>query len=198
MGCDILRADIESLVYNGQPMSFLYFAYGSNMLSSRLIARCSSARVVGLAFARSYVLEFSKKSIDGSGKAALVEKTNAIHTPGVLFEIDAIEREALDKFEGAGKGYDRVDDFQLETVDESVTATTYIASETQSGLIPFDWYLALVIAGAREHKLGDAHVVRLRAMKSVPDGNVGRASRITALEALARHGYDDHIALLRN
>lgn len=30
-------------------MTFLYFAYGSNMLSARLKARCPSAKVIGKA-----------------------------------------------------------------------------------------------------------------------------------------------------
>lgn len=32
-------------------MTFLYFAYGSNMLPARLQARCGSARVIGAATA---------------------------------------------------------------------------------------------------------------------------------------------------
>lgn len=179
-------------------MSFLYFAYGSNMLSSRLIARCPSAKVIGIASARHHALKFSKKSIDGSGKATLLECVDAIHTPGVLFEIEEGEREELDKFEGAGKGYDRVDKFGIETINETATATTYLASETQSDLIPFDWYLALVIAGALEHELGDEHTDRLRAVAYMPDKNQTRESRIVALEALARHGHINHVALLRH
>lgn len=178
-------------------MIFLYFAYGSNMLSSLLLARCPGAKVIGTTFARNYALELSKKSIDGSGKATLIENTDSIHTPGVLFEIEAGEREALDKFEGAGKGYDRVDEFSVETTDEPVTATTYLVSATQSDLIPFDWYLALVIAGVLEHGLGDAYAHRLRAILYAPDRKAARKSRIAALEALARHGCDDYIALLR-
>ncbi len=178
-------------------MTFLYFAYGSNMLSSRLRARCPSAKVIGITLARNHALEFSKKSIDGSGKATLIENTDSIHTPGVLFEIEAVEREALDRFEGEGNGYDRVDEFSVETIDKAVTATTYLASATQSDLLPFDWYVALVIAGGLEHELGDQYTNRLRAIQYASDEDVTRKSRVAALEALARHGYDDHKALLR-
>lgn len=178
-------------------MSFLYFAYGSNMLSSRLIARCPSARVIGTAIAANHVLEFSKMSNDGSGKATLVSQSSAIHTPGVLFEIDAGERDALDKFEGAGKGYDRTDEFSVTMNEETVNATTYLASATQSDLLPFDWYLAVVIAGALEHELGGDHHNLLLAIARVIDEDVTRKTRTAALKALADHGHRDHMTLLK-
>ena len=52
-------------------MTFLYFSYGSNMLTERLRARCPSANCIGIATATGYALEFSKSSVDGSGKATL-------------------------------------------------------------------------------------------------------------------------------
>jgi len=177
-------------------MSILYFAYGSNMLSSRLIARCPSAKVIGIAAAESHALQFSKKSIDGSGKATLVKQSLSTQTPGVLFEIDAPERDALDKFEGAGKGYDRIDDFKIETQDKTISATTYLATKTYNDLVPFDWYLALIIAGALEHRLGEEHADRLRAVDNLPDHETSRKSRIAALKALADHGHHDHMSLL--
>lgn len=178
-------------------MSFVYFAYGSNMLSSRLKARCSSARVIGIAHARHHVLEFTKRSIDGSGKATLTGGAASNETPGVLFEIDADQRIALDKFEGAGNGYDRVEDFKVDTIDGTITATTYLASTIQSDLIPFDWYLALVVAGALEHRLLKAHIHRLSATAYASDQDLTRKSRVAALEALASHGYEDHMTLLK-
>lgn len=58
-------------------MTFLYFAYGSNMLPTRLLGRCPSARVVGTGVARAWSLAFSKASKDGSGKATLVTAPNS-------------------------------------------------------------------------------------------------------------------------
>lgn len=166
------------------------------MLSSRLAARCSSAKMIGTASAQQHALKFSKKSIDGSGKATLVEQLGAIQTPGVLFEIDVNQREELDKFEGAGKGYDRDDEFRVISDSNELSVTTYLASENQGGLSPFDWYLALVIAGALEHNLGDGHLAHLRATKCMVDENTVRKSRVAALKALAKHGYDDHKMVL--
>ena len=180
-------------------MTFLYFAYGSNMLSSRLIARCNSARVMGAAIAPNHTLEFSKPSSDKSGKAALIPSVGLdVHTHGVLFEIEMAELQALDKAEDAGYGYERHDAFSaLRSGDnETVTAVTYIANEPRAELRPFDWYLALVVAGALEHELGDDHVDSLLAVSYDRDLETDRKSRQEALEALSKHGYFNHAKLL--
>ncbi|WP_371228096.1 gamma-glutamylcyclotransferase family protein [Roseovarius sp. 2305UL8-3] len=177
-------------------MSFLYFAYGSNMLSSRLTARCPSAKVIGLGTAKYWNLEFSKKSIDGSGKATLISTTETSRTTGVLFEIGASDLNELDRFEGAG--YERSDKFSIETDDGPLSATTYLASERHSDMVPYDWYLALIVAGALEHKLNDAHTARLRMATRKPDQNLTRKSRNAALKALALHDHVDYLKLLEN
>lgn len=64
-------------------MTFLYFAYGSNMLPARLLGRCPSAKVVRTGVARAWSLAFSEASKDGSGKATLVIAVNW-YRPGTL------------------------------------------------------------------------------------------------------------------
>lgn len=178
-------------------MSFLYFAYGSNMLTARLTARCPSARVIGTAIASNHALEFTKPSKDESGKATLINTVaQDIHTPGVLFEIAESERRKLDKAEG--EGYASHDQFEVKLAasDETVMATTYLASRTEAHLKPYDWYLALVIAGVHHHELEAGHARRLRQIRYEVDGDLTRKGRADALRALAEHGYDDHIVLL--
>lgn len=178
-------------------MSFLYFAYGSNMLPARLVARCPSALVHGKATANGFDVEFSKESKDGSGKATLISDKD-LRSPGVLFEIEMDELKALDRAEGAGYGYDRVENFSVELNEngETVSATTYIASQTNQHLKPFDWYLALVIAGAHHHGLGETYIERLRLIEHIVDAEHSRKGRLEALEALSSHGHQDHGALM--
>src|ERR1700692_2844193 len=106
-----------------QRMNFHYFAYGSNMLPARLSARCRSARVVGKGIAQDFALEFSKPSKDNSGKATLVNAQGAT-VPGVVYEIEAAERDALDRHEGLGSGYRRDDNFVVEGVFPNVQFST--------------------------------------------------------------------------
>lgn len=178
-------------------MNFLYFAYGSNMLTQRLVARCPSATVLGTATAQNYDLQFSKPSIDGSGKATLVGARD-MQTRGVLFEIKRSDLKALDKAEGAGKGYDRLDGFdvRLDFEDRAEAVVTYLATKTNAALSPYDWYLGLVVAGAHQHELGKEHIERIRSNPHLVDKKLDRPSRIDALAALIAHGHSDHTALL--
>lgn len=180
-------------------MSFLYFAYGSNMLAARLAHRCASATLVGAASVAGHRLSFDKVGVDGSGKATLHKLGDKLaRVPGVLFEITLPDRDHLDRAESAGVGYDRVDNFcvTLRSSGEAVTATSYIASQTQAGLRPYDWYLALIVAGARQHDLARHHVDRLAGSEFVIDHDEDRDARKLALHVLRSSGHHDHHRLL--
>jgi len=173
-------------------MTFLYFAYGSNMLTARLKSRCDSASVVGIAYANNRMIQFSKLSCDGSGKATL-RPAQGKRTPGVLFEIRSAQCDKLDHAEGFPNGYDRCDAFPVHRPDgQAVRAVTYLARSPEQGLSVFDWYLALVIAGAREHCLDDEHVEALQNVKCIPDPTDDRPARRKALKALDLAGYSDY------
>ncbi len=180
-------------------MTICYFAYGSNMLTARLKARCDRARPTGCAVADGWGMEFSKPSKDCSGKANLSSKAGC-ETAGVLYEIPMTQRDALDKAEGATLrgGYRRCDAFPVRLVGggETVTASTYLATETDSSLKPYDWYLALVIAGAREHGLDEAYIASLLRMAPMLDPVEGRQTRVEAMEALRKAGFSDYRELL--
>ena len=179
--------------------TFCYFAYGSNMLTERLKVRCPRAKAIGCAIADGQVIEFSKRSKDNSGKATLSGKTGA-RTVGVLFEIPKNERDDLDDAEGvSGGGYERCNEFVVSLVDGdgTMTATTYLATKTESGLKPYDWYLALVIAGASEHDLGEDCLASLRRVNSKRDPRASRCTRIEAIEVLKKAGFPDYGKLLR-
>ena len=158
-------------------MTFYYFAYGSNMLTTRLKPRCPGTVLVGRADADGFVVEFSKRSIDGSGKAALREDTGG-RASGVLFEIPKAELGLLDSHEGLGSGYDRHDSFAVRRAGsgEIVQAKTYLATATDSSLTPYDWYLALVIAGARENGLGKTCLEALRRVAYSADPAGGKVN----------------------
>lgn len=174
-------------------MTFLYFAYGSNMLPARLLGRCPSARAVGLGVARGWNLEFSKVSNDGSGKATLVPAP-ASAIPGVIFEIDLTEREKLDKHEGVGLGYRRDDTFAVE--GSTGPTSSYLGTLLDQTRQPFDWYLATIIAGAELHGLDIAYVASLKRTPFVDDTKLDRKTRVVAIQAMQTHGIEDYRKLL--
>ncbi|MFC1732228.1 gamma-glutamylcyclotransferase family protein [candidate division KSB1 bacterium] len=81
------------------------FFYGSNMSSERLKAknRAPSAKSIEIGKIDNKKLVCNKKSIDGTGKANLIEEIGST-VWGVLFEVDETEIRILDKIE---KGYER-------------------------------------------------------------------------------------------
>ena len=174
-------------------VTFCYFAYGSNMLTTRLARRCLGASRVGRADAGDHVIEFSKPSIDKSGKATLRHTTGG-RTPGVLFKIPITELGRLDECEGAGKGYERCDAFPVRRLDDDkiLKATTYLATSPNSSRKPYDWYLALVIAGAQEHRISDEYLAELRRVEFMTDPDPDRKTRAEAIDDLNAAGIEDY------
>lgn len=167
------------------------------MLTERLVARCPSAKVIGVANAANHTLNFLKPSIDNSGKATLLAAgAVSSYTPGMLFEIAQTDLGNLDAAEGAGyKPYDNFQVWRAET-GETVSAKTYIATKIKADVKPYDWYLALVIAGARQHGLGRGYVHMLCQTECDDDPDPERSTRIKALCVLKLAGHEDYRDLL--
>ncbi len=144
-----------------------------------------------MAIASARRLTFGKRSLDGSGKGTLepAGSGNDLEAHGVLFEIAASERDQLDLWEG--DGYWRDDAFLVESRDrnEIVSATTYLAKQPEPGLIPYDWYLALVLAGAIQNGLPAQYVAALARVATIPDPAPNRASRLVAHRVLNESGF---------
>ena len=171
---------------------FQYFAYGSNVLLERLRERCPSSTAIAPACARDWGITFTKRGRDGSGKATLVRADSAkLDAFGMIYDIDVAEGVDLDAAEGYG--YDRVDNFQVHNAIDGTSrkVVTYIARDDAivQHLHPFDWYLALVIAGAIQNKLQCDHVTNLRKLPAVLDTKLMRSGRLLAMSALAKSGY---------
>jgi AIG2-like family len=154
----------------------VYFAYGSNMLTARLRERAPSATPIGIGQLTGHVLAWDKRSRrDGSGKCdAEATGREADVIWGVLFELDPSDKPALDRAEGLGAGYveKRV---RIRTEAGMVDAVTYCATDKDPALRPYQWYKALVVAGAREHGLPAHYRRELERAATVADPRPGRA-----------------------
>lgn len=166
--------------------TFLYFAYGSNMLLARLRERCSSAFEPVVAELRGYELRWHKKSIDGSGKCDIVKSDQlGASVFGVLFTIAIKQKDKLDKAEGLGAGYDERQVEVLRGADRRI-ATAYVATITDPRLNPYTWYRALVVAGAKERRLPADYIAHLEAVAADVDPNQARHDKNMALIDEAR------------
>ena len=176
--------------------SFLYFAYGSNMLTQRLTARCAGAVPLGKALARDHQVGFFLKGADGSAKAGMVPKKGA-QSWGVLFEMPLAEQGVLDGFEGEGEYYARetipiMHDFQGIVAE----AVTYLAHSEHltNALLPFDWYRALCAGGATQHRLPAKTLEKISShdVFAGPYVSAGAAEgHSLALQALHAAGFAD-------
>jgi len=144
-----------------------YFAYGSNLLTRRLRERVRSARPIGKVTLNLHRLAWHKISRDGSGKCDIAPDPNGT-VWGVVFEIDSQEKHILDGAEGLGYGYDEKEvTVTIDGVD--VQASTYFATQIDPGTLPYHWYKALVLAGAREHGLPREYVSSIERVRSIED-----------------------------
>jgi uncharacterized protein (TIGR00369 family) len=140
----------------------LYFAYGSNMATARLRARAVSARSLGAARLEGFSWRCNKYSLDGTAKANL-GREDADETWGVLYEIEGTDLEALDRSEG---GYERIAVVVRLGDGAPREAYTYVSQRLcEPDVVPADWYLALVVAGAREHALPEDWVRSIEAAR---------------------------------
>lgn len=157
-----------------EAVTFLNFAYGSNMLSARLRERVPSARPAGTACLPGFSLRWHKVSVDGSGKCNVVEDaTPGACVWGVVFAIDFAQKDSLDKAEGLGNGYGSRE-VSVMLGGATLTAQAYVATRTDAAYLPYDWYKALVVAGAREHVLPPDYVAVLEAQPCTVDANEER------------------------
>lgn len=159
-----------------------YFAYGSNMLTARLRERVPSATAILVGQLAGHVLRWDKRSLsDGSGKCdaeATGRQQDVVW--GVLFELDAKDKPALDQAEGLGAGY-LEKPVRILTDTGVVDAVTYYATNKDPTLRPYQWYKALVIAAAREHGLPARYRSGLELVVTVSDPDHARTRGYGAL-----------------
>jgi AIG2 family protein len=158
-------------------LTFVAFAYGSNMLTGRIRKRCPSAAALGMAELHGHELRWHKRSRDGSGKCDVVQTNDASAVVyGVLYEISVGEKLALDKAEGLGNGYE-AKNAEVAFNDAPRMASIYHATDIDPSLKPYTWYKAFVVAGAKEHNLPGKYIERLVATEAIEDPDRERHSR---------------------
>lgn len=156
----------------------LYFAYGSNLSTLRLLQRVPSARLFSTGQLHRHKLVFHKIGRDGSAKC------NAFFTGrqndfllGALYSIHPDHKSLLDAAEGLGNGYEtKLVTIQTHT-DTVVNAFTYYATRISGDIKPFHWYKEHVLAGAREHSFPRQYVDQLSSVESIRDNNATRTSK---------------------
>lgn len=148
----------------------LYFSYGSNMSSARLLARVPSACFITTATLIEHELRYHKRSADGSGKCNAFQTGNPNHQVlGVVFEISAAHKPDLDRYEGLGYGYEEKEVTLINSSGQEIIAYSYYATQIDHALKPYHWYKHHVMTGARENGLPEFYVNEYLNIESIAD-----------------------------
>lgn len=160
-------------------MTSFVFAYGSNMCSGRFrnynvtpLGRWQSALL------EDFILNFNKRSTDGSGKATILQSLgNALW--GVLYEVPTADLGLLDDGE---RGYVR-ESVTVLVESQPVIAWVYIAERPDATmrLRPYRWYKRFLVVGVREHALPSEYIDRLTAIEYLIHPNQSRQTHRLAI-----------------
>jgi len=134
----------------------LYFAYGSNMSSNRLIERISSAKVIGPASLDGFIWCCNKLAHDGTARANLMSDDAAV-VLGVLFSMKVKQWRRLDQLE---TGYRRIE-VEVEHKGELKKAYTY-QSDLLTRQPPSEIYISFIVDGLLEHQMSSEYVSEIR------------------------------------
>jgi hypothetical protein len=160
----------------------LYFAFGANVHPDWLRLRIPDAELLGAAELPGHRLAFRKRGRDGAARSdAQPSDTPGASLPGALY---AVRRAALDRMGAAGAGY-RIEEVEVLFAGERRRALTWRAEDSAvaAGLVPLDWYVALIRAGASLLGLPAEHRRWLAAVKVQVDADSEQAHAARAILA---------------
>lgn len=177
-------------------MGLLYFAYGSNLLTPRLVKRCKTAKPFRPALAPGWGVGFRKEGMDGSAKATLFPDAGGLGVAGMLFHLDEGDLAVLDTAEGPLYERGPLTVTDLANPEREHAAISYVARTLCDTLKPYDWYHALIRAGGEAHRLPAQHLAWLDTAETMPDPETLRPGRLIALDALRAAGCEALIATL--
>lgn len=149
-----------------------YFAYGSNMSPERLQKRVPSATLIGVFSLARYELKFHKIGKDGSAKGDAFFTGNVSDVVlGVLYSIECSEKVQLDEAEGLGNGYEEKEVSLINERGEATVGFLYYATNINSALPPFSWYVHHILKGAENAQLPKEYVQQISRVQTVEDAD---------------------------
>ncbi len=118
----------------------------------------------------------NKLSNDGSTKGNIELVNPGDFVLGVIFSIDSNQIDILDRFEGAGFGYNKTTVLVRNESNEELSCLTYIAdpSALNNAILPYDWYINFFIAGATQNNFPPEYINFLKQFDFTIDSNEER------------------------
>ncbi|XP_015254591.1 gamma-glutamylcyclotransferase b [Cyprinodon tularosa] len=149
--------------------TFLYFAYGSNLLKERLQLRNPSATVHCVARLKDYRLVFGNykglASDRWHGGVASIEHSPGDEVWGVVWRMNISDLQSLDNQENVMLGAYRPVELQVMTKGQEINCRTYIMNSCVYAQ-PSPQYLQVIVMGAEQNGLPKEYQEKLRAIET--------------------------------
>ncbi|XP_037310123.1 gamma-glutamylcyclotransferase [Pungitius pungitius] len=150
-------------------LTFLYFAYGSNLLKERLQLKNPSAQVHCVARLKDHRLVFGNHKGLASerwhGGVATVEHSPGDEVWGVVWKMSTSDLESLDSQENVTLGAYSPVDLSVKTKEHEIHCRTYIMNSCVYAP-PSPQYLQVIMMGAEQNALPTDYQEKLRAIKT--------------------------------
>lgn len=152
--------------------AFYYFAYGSNMNLAQMNQRCSSPKVLGIARLPGHKVEFYGYSTTWDGARETVIADPQAEVWGVLYELQAFDWEALDRYQDARfDGTGQYFHYPVEVIDREqgrIKAMIYKKDILNEAKTPSAEYLDFIVQGAKEQGLPKEYIALLQNKETKP------------------------------
>ncbi|XP_072316765.1 gamma-glutamylcyclotransferase [Eucyclogobius newberryi] len=149
--------------------TFLYFAYGSNLLKERLQLKNPSATVHCVARLQGYRLVFGNHKGLASerwhGGVATIEHSLRDEVWGVVWRLSMADLESLDRQENVTLGAYSPVELSVRTKGEDLSCRTYMMNSCVYAP-PSPQYLKVIVMGAVQNGLPQEYQTKLRSIKT--------------------------------
>ena len=142
------------------------------MSPERLQKRVPSAQIIGVYSLIRHELKFHKIGKDGSAKGdAFFTGQVSDVIIGVLYSIESSDKKWLDEAEGLGNGYEEKEVSLINKSGQTIVGFLYYATDINSALRPFSWYVHHILNGARTVNLPERYVQQIDSVQTIEDDN---------------------------
>ena len=142
------------------------------MSPERLQKRVPSAQIIGVYSLIRHELKFHKIGKDGSAKGdAFFTGQVSDVIIGVLYSIESSDKKWLDEAEGLGNGYEEKEVSLINESGQTIVGFLYYATDINSALRPFSWYVHHILNGARTVNLPERYVQQIDSVQTIEDDN---------------------------
>ncbi|XP_035602154.1 gamma-glutamylcyclotransferase [Oncorhynchus keta] len=149
--------------------TFLYFAYGSNLLKERLQLKNPSASIHCVARLQDYKLIFGNykglASDRWHGGVATIENSPADEVWGVVWRMNVADLESLDSQENVRLGAYSPVEVNVKTRGQELNCRTYIMNSCIYAP-PSPQYLKVILMGAEQNGLPKNYQEKLRSIET--------------------------------